>query len=104
MSDQSNIQNQKTKPTLKIVELDDFPTPATRPRNTVFDEAIQGLQTSTKGTIGLDIDGKAGKQLYSTLHSRVMEFNKNPNREFNIQHRTIANKAYLKKVEKGKLP
>ena len=71
-------------------------------------DAISAKILSGEGTEFLVVvKGKTAKQLYSPLIARVDEFNKNPNRKFDLELHTIKPKeakeseAWIVRVDKG---
>jgi hypothetical protein len=93
----------ENKPKLTFVEVDDIPTPILGPRNTEYDNAIPLLLSATKSTICLVMPGKTGKQMYPAIHERVKKYNGRLDREVDVTQRTIDDKVYLQKLEKGSL-
>jgi hypothetical protein len=93
----------QANPNLRIEYFDDFPTGIRGSRSVEYDEAIKEVLNAPKSTISVEIEGKIAKQMYSTFHSRVVEFNSNPERTVDLKQRTLGNKVYLKKLPKGSL-
>jgi hypothetical protein len=91
----------ENKSRLKIVEVDDIPTIC--PRTGIYDEAITATETATKDTLLVQIEGKMPKQLYSGLHGRILAYNENPQRKYDMLLAQRKDTTFIKRCPKDSI-
>jgi hypothetical protein len=97
---QSKIAN-KVKPQVIIKQFDDLP-PA-HPRNEAYDEAITQAVSAGKGTISVQIEGKTTKAAYPGLQSRIAEYNRKNDRQYDLMLAQRVDDLFIKRCVKGSL-
>jgi hypothetical protein len=92
---------EKKKTKLTLTRLTDFPEIVPGARNTEYDNIFNELKNSPTGTtISVAAEGKTGDKLYQPIHARVLKWNQDPNRAFDVLQRTIKENCYVKSVTK----
>ena len=86
---------------IKIEELDEIPPIGLR--NSVYDEALDRSIKATKDTISIQIENKTPSQLYNALHGRILKYNQNPDRNWDLLLAQRKELTYIKRKAKGSL-
>lgn len=97
------MTEQVIKPKVVFVEMDDIPPAMIGPRNSMYDEAINAIQSSSKDTISIKIEEKSAKQVYAALHVRTIQFNEDPDRQYDLLLAQRKTESYIKRLPKGTL-
>jgi hypothetical protein len=98
------MSEKENKLKLKFVEVAKIPPAQLGPRNENYDEAINAILQAQGNTISLQIADLSPKQVYAGVHPRVLHYNEDPNRIYDIMLAQRKQETFLQKCPKDSLP